>query len=123
MAKELITVANLDAYIRKDLGKLFITPNRLITAGAKDELRKRGVQLVYGAEPAPAQPAACCPTSCGAGSSPSGGCGEKAPAGVDTLKRLAAIVVAILREQYGIRDEKEIETIAIKILKAVKNSI
>lgn len=122
MAKELITATNLDAYIRKDLGKLFITPNRLITAGAKDELRQRGVQLVYGPEPAPVQPAAPCPASCGTSGS-SGGCGNSVPAGVDTLKRLAAIVVAILREQYGIRDEKEIETLAIKILKAVKNSI
>lgn len=111
MAKELITVANLDAYIRKDLGKLFITRNRLITAGAKDELRQRGVQLVYGEEPSPVQPAAPCGAACGA------------PAGVDTLKRLAAIVVAILREQYGIRDEKEIETIAVKILRIVKDSI
>lgn len=123
MAKELITAANLDAYIRKDLGKLFITPNRLITAGAKDELRQRGIQLVYGEEPAPVQPAAPCRTSCGTGNSPSAGCGDRAPAGVDTLKRLAAIVAAILREQYGMTDEKEIVTLAVKILKAVKDSI
>ncbi|MCH5277380.1 MAG: hypothetical protein J1E80_06045 [Desulfovibrionaceae bacterium] len=117
MAKELITVANLDAYVRKDLGKLFITPNRLITAGAKDELRSRGVQLVYGDEPAPVQPAAPCQGVCGVSRAGS------APAGVDTLKRLAVIVVAILREQYGIRDEKELESLAVKILKTVRNSL
>ena len=59
MAKQLITTANLDTYIRKDLGKLFVTPDRLVTAGVKDELRRRGVQLVYGPEPAPVQPVCC----------------------------------------------------------------
>ena len=108
MAKQLITTANLDTYIRKDLGKLFVTPDRLVTAGVKDELKRRGVQLVYGPEPAPVQPVCC--------SAPQAD-------GADKLKRAAAIVVAILREQYGMTDESQIQAVAVKILKAVKDSI
>lgn len=108
MAKKLITTANLDTYIRKDLGKLFVTPDRLVTAGVKDELKRRNVQLVYGQEPAPVQPATL--------SAPQAD-------GADKLKRAAAIVVAMLREQYGITDESRIQAVAVKVLKAVKDSI
>lgn len=125
MAKELITTANLDAYIRKDHGALFITPGRLITAGAKDELRRRKVRLIYGPEPDPAPPAPprrdTCGTGCGTG--PQAACPDGTPAGVDTLRRLATIVVTILRERYGMTDANEIETLAVKILKAVKASL
>lgn len=105
MAKKLITTANLESFIRKDLGKLYVTSDRVLTAGAKDELKHRGIALVYGPEPAPLQPAPC------------------APAAPDKLKRAAAIVVAILREQYGMTDESQIQALAVKILKAVKDSI
>ena len=63
MKKELITVDNINNYISKQDGKLYVFGNRLLTAGAKDELGRRRVSVVYGPEPvaAPVQaPAASC---------------------------------------------------------------
>ncbi len=101
MAKKLITTANLEDFIRKDLGKLYVTPERVITAGAKDELRNRGVQVVYGPEPAPLQPLS-------------------AP---ERISRAAALIVSILRDRYGLEDESQIQALAVKILKVVKDNL
>ena len=51
MKKELITVDNVNNYISKQDGKLYVFGNRLLTAGAKDELGRRRVSVVYGPEP------------------------------------------------------------------------
>ena len=66
MKKELITVDNVNNYICKQDGKLYVFGNRLLTAGAKDELGRRRVSVVYGPEPvaAPAPaPAAAAATA------------------------------------------------------------
>ena len=65
MKKELITVDNVNNYICKQDGKLYVFGNRLLTAGAKDEMGRRRVTVVYGPEPvaAPA-PAAALAASC-----------------------------------------------------------
>ena len=43
MKKELICVDNLDAFICKQDGKLYVDQGRILTPGAKDELARRGV--------------------------------------------------------------------------------
>ena len=44
MKKELISVENLDAFICRQDGKLYVDRNRILSPGAKDELsaRRRG---------------------------------------------------------------------------------
>ena len=52
MKKELISRDNLDSFINKDDGKLYLGSGRLLTPGAKDELARRNVAIVYGEPPA-----------------------------------------------------------------------
>lgn len=46
MGKKLITVGNYQQYVNN--GKLYMTSDYIITAGAKDTLRVEGIELVYG---------------------------------------------------------------------------
>jgi protein-disulfide isomerase-like protein with CxxC motif len=51
MSKTLITVDNLQDYVHDNC--LHMDANKILTAGARDELTRRGVHVVYDAEPAP----------------------------------------------------------------------
>ena len=46
MGKTLITLDNIDEFVC--CGKLAMDSTKIITAGARDELTKRGIEVVYG---------------------------------------------------------------------------
>ena len=146
MKKELITVDNVNNYISKQDGKLYVFGNRLLTAGAKDELGRRRVSVVYGPEPvaAPAQaPAAAPASSCGSASgtpcgkshgSCRGGCNcgsaitpgiaAGAPLGSYTsVESLALALASMLKEKYGVTDPAELKELTAKALKAIRDNM
>lgn len=121
MKKELITVDNLDTFICKQDGKLYVFGARLLTAGAKDECGRRRVSIVYGPEPASTKPV--CGKNCGPCR---GGCSiEPAPSfgGYSSLEELALTVAKRLKDHYGVTDPEELKRLTVKALKAIRENI
>ena len=142
MKKELITVDNVNNYISKQDGKLYVFGNRLLTAGAKDELGRRHVAVVYGPEPVAAPAAAAAPavassSSCACGKSHGscrGGCNcgsaitpgiaAGAPLGSYTsVESLALALATMLKEKYGVTDPAELKELTAKALKAIRDNM
>ena len=142
MKKELITVDNVNNYICKQDGKLYVFGNRLLTAGAKDELGRRRVTVVYGPEPvvAPAAaPASSCSSAAGTPCGKShgtcrGGCNcssaitpgiaAGAPLGSYTsVESLALALATMLKEKYGVTDPAELKELTAKALKAIRDNM
>ena len=145
MKKELITVDNVNNYISKQDGKLYVFGNRLLTAGAKDELGRRRVAVVYGPEPvaapapvaakpasaaAPASSCACgkshgsCRGGCNCGSSITPGIAAGAPLGSYTsVESLALALASMLKEKYGVTDPAELKELTAKALKAIRDNM
>lgn len=125
MKKELISVENLDAFICRQDGKVYVGSNRILTPGAKDELARRKVSVVYGEEPAPVeQPQAPCRGGCGAGKTffvgPEKGCGLSS---AGSLESLSLAVAHMLRTQYGETDPARIRAMTVEALKTIKDNI
>lgn len=51
MAKILLTKKNVNEHISEDGKNIYITNSMIITPGAKDVLRNKGVMIVYGEKP------------------------------------------------------------------------
>ena len=125
MKKELISVENLDAFICKSDGKLYVSKNRILTPGARDELARRKVSIVYGEEPAPAEHVqAPCRGGGGAGKTffvgPEEGTGL---ASAGSLESLSMAVAHMLKTQYGVTDPREIRAMTVEALKTIKDNI
>lgn len=140
MKKELITVDNVNNYINKQDSKLYVFGNRLLTAGAKDELSRRRVSVVYGPEPvsAAASASACssaagtpcgkshgsCRGGCNCGSSITPGIAAGAPLGSYTsVESLARALATMLTERYGVTDPVELKELTAKALKAIRDNM
>ena len=145
MKKELITVDNVNNYISKQDGKLYVFGNRLLTAGAKDELGRRRVSVVYGPEPvaAPAAAPAAAASSCGSaagtpcgkshgtcrggcncGSAITPGIAAGAPLGSYTsVESLALALATMLKDKYGVTDPAELKELTAKALKAIRDKM
>ena len=124
MKKELITVDNLDTYICKQDGKLYVFGPRLLTAGAKDELSRRRVSIEYGPEPFATAPA-CDKANgpCRGGCKVCGTIALEPAASFGSLENLARTVVTALRDKYGVTDPEELKQLTAKALKAIKAQI
>ena len=142
MKKELITVDNVNNYICKQDGKLYVFGNRLLTAGAKDELGRRRVTVVYGPEPVvvpAAAPASSCSSAagtpcgkshgacrggCNCGSAITPGIAAGAPLGSYTsVESLALALATMLKEKYGVTDPAELKDLTAKALKAIRDNM
>ena len=104
MGKTLITLDNIDEIDCS--GKLAMDSTKIITAGARDELTKRGIEVVYGE--AEGQ---CC-------------CHEQAhdhahdhAHGHD--EELLIGVAAIIRQHYGITDPEMLKKVTLETVAAI----
>lgn len=110
MKKTLVEVANLDAHICKESNALYSDGSLILTPGAKDELRKRGVELVHGEKPqVQACPPGCTCPACAAASS--------------ACTDLLVAVAATLKNEYGITDTDELTKASYQIVNALKETI
>ncbi len=107
--KQLITVQTLDACISSD-GKCYIGPNQILSPGAKDELGRRRVAIVYGPKP-DASSACCCQSSSGSGST---SCCKKGS--ICDPDELAIAVAALLKKECGISDPAELRALTMEAL-------
>jgi hypothetical protein len=112
MGKTLITQENLDQFVH---GKtLDMDGSKIITAGARDELTKRGIDIVYGE-------AAC--AACGHEAHADHGHAShghaETPSEGDCPEELLIGVAAIIRQHYGITNPDELRRITLETVRAI----
>lgn len=124
MKKELISVENLNSFISRKDGKLYVGKNGILTPGAKDELARRKVSIVYGEEPAVEDRAPC---ACGCGAAgKTFFIGPEEAIGLSSagsLESLSLAVAHMLRTQYGETDPARIRAMTVEALKTIKDNI
>lgn len=98
MSKTLITVDNLDQFVSS--GTVVMDASRILTAGARDELTRRGVDIVYGEGEAAAV------------------CGAPTAAGQYDEDMLIG-VAAIIRQHYGITDADTLRRVTLETVGAI----
>lgn len=87
MSKTLITVDNLQDFIHDN--RLNMDADKILTAGARDELTRRGVDVVYDA--------------------------ATTPADTDLLVGVAAII----KQHYGITDPEDLKKVTLETVAAI----
>ena len=112
MKKKLVGIDNLEAYICQTTGKLYADSSVILTSGAKDELSKRGVAIVYGPKPDTYAHAGCTCAACTAAKS---ACAD--------LENLLISVAAVLKKQYGVNDPEQLKTMSCEIVKTIKENV
>jgi hypothetical protein len=106
--KQLISTGNLEEWICRASGKVYLDGTKILTAAARDELGKRGVEIVHG--PAPGD-SACCRANAS---------GEQAPPGMESF---LSGVAAILQSRYGVSDPVELEKLSRHVARIVKENL
>lgn len=111
MKKQLITVDNLSEYTCRTSNRIYVDNTMILTPGAKDELSKKGIDIVR--TPCPDM------DTCTAHSSPaaadSGACQE--------AERLIYGLAAMLQSEYGITDPEKLKALSIKAATIIRKNI
>ena len=105
MGKTLITLDNIDEFVC--CGKLAMDSTKIITAGARDELTKRGIEVVYGE----AEGQCCCHEQANDHEH-----GHHAPQHDEDL---LVGVAAIIRQHYGITDPEMLKKVTLETVAAI----
>jgi hypothetical protein len=107
MAKKLVGIDSLDEAICQADGKIYVDHTVILTPGAKDELIRRGIPIVYGTKPEAEQ------------------CAHAPAAGASTqvLENILQAVTKILGEQYHITDPGQLKAISCQVIKTIKENL
>lgn len=108
MGKTLVSVKNLEDFICR-LDKRIYVDNMILTPGAKDELSKRGVAIIYGP----------CPNAAGCQAH---GAVSSAVVNKDN-ERLFYGIAAMLQSDYGIKDTELLKNLSCKAAKIIKDNL
>ena len=107
MGKTLITLENIDEFVC--CGKLAMDSTKIITAGARDELTKRGIEVVYGE----AEGQCCCHGHDHAHDHAHDHHGPQHD------EELLIGVAAIIRQHYGITDPETLKKVTLETVAAI----
>ena len=113
MKKQLIEVKNLDSYICQASAKIYVNKSMLLTPGAKDELKRKNISIVYGEAPKE--------TVCNTVAEPTET--SKTLTNDEDMERLFYGVAAMAKEELGIDDPQTLKDISIKIVDTFRKSI
>ena len=105
MGKKLVGIDNLEAAICQ--GKIYVDGTIILTPGAKDELTRRGIPIVYGPKPEAVE----------CGSAPA------AEASAPALENLLLVVAGILKNQCGVNDPEQLRALSCQVVKTIKENI
>ena len=113
MKKQLVAVNNLDSYICQASATIYVTKNMILTSGAKDELQKRKICIIYGDAPSDI----ACTTAA-----------EQTEASTkmtdeEDMERLFYGVAAMAKEELGIDDPETLKKISSKIVDTLRKRI
>ncbi len=108
--KQLITIENLDGCISTD-GRCYIGKDQILSPGAKDELARRRVPLVYGDKPG-----SSCSTKASACLTSGSSCRK---GGICDPDELAVAIAALLKKECGITDPGQLRALTIEALRRV----
>jgi len=92
MAKKLVSEKGVDEFIVD--GNVYMDGSIILTPGAKDVLRNKGVSIVYGAKPEMCK-----------------------------KDQLEATVAALLKKEYGITDDVQIKAVSCKVVEMIKDNV
>lgn len=121
MQKTLIKVDNLDGFLCHSGGKLYVDATMILSPGAKDELSKRGVKIVYG----PCPDEAGCPHA-GHGKSAANPFAQslaQACGGHGGLEDLLVGVAAMLKKECGVRDPEQLKALSLQAVKTIRENL
>ncbi len=132
MAKQLIGAHNVDAHIFAETGTIHIDRDMILSPGAQDILRNRGIRISYEACPAeaPIRPQASGDTAREGNAGPCiRGDNKDCPAvtdceatGTGFLCQTLARAEEILLKKYGITDRRRREAVLLNITAQLKTS-
>jgi hypothetical protein len=113
MKKELIGLDNLEHFLCKTENRMYVDNTAgVLTPGAKDELAKRHVEIVYGPCPFYAS------------------CGHQAPAehgasvdGGVSLEALVYGIAASIKQEHGVTDPMQLQEMTRQVLETLKGSL
>ena len=102
MGKVLLTKNNIDAYISKNQSKLYVDKNMILTSGARDVIRNKGISIIYDKSR------------------------EEEAEAVDgtyaDMEMITKTVIRILREQHGMTDAAQIKEVCNLILTKINKN-
>ncbi len=99
MGKVLITKNNIETYISKNQLKLYVDKNMILTSGAQDIIRNKGISIIYDKSR------------------------EEVEHGISSeLETTTKMVIKILREQHGITDAAHIKEVCNLILTKINKN-
>lgn len=108
MSKTLITVDNLQDYVTGN--RLAMDGSKILTAGARDELTRRGIEIAWGDAPAES----CC-GCCGGDHKVEHASACHSPEQEDLLIGVAAII----KQHYNITDPEELKKVTLETVAAI----
>ncbi len=104
MAKQLVERSNIAQFINPGETTFYVDQTLLLTPGAKDYLREKGIALVYGERPtAAAQPVVA-----------SASAEKQQPAAQEPELRVR--IGEMLKTDFAIRDRKHIDDVTLKVM-------
>ncbi|MCG6843559.1 hypothetical protein [Fusobacterium nucleatum] len=109
MSKRFITLKNVEEQIGS--GKIYLDKKAILSSSLQDYIREHNIQVVYGEETCSVKPSV---EDCACLKEEVNNTNSKA----DNFAEVARMVVKILKNDYGIQDEKKIMQV-IKIIKEV----
>jgi hypothetical protein len=107
MKKTLIGSSRVDEFVKEGEKVLYMDSTMILTSGAKDILRNRGVVIEYGPRPAVACPAEV---------------EEIQEVQVESMNSLVETVVGLLRKEFGVNDPETIREISLKVLNIINST-
>jgi len=117
MGKKLIGIENLDAAICQASGKLYVDRTIILTPGAKDELARRRIPIVYESWP---EAAGC---ACASAPPPRPAAGPAACSAAPGVEQLRHAVAGILKGHYGVSDPEQLEAMSRQVIETIKENI
>ena len=109
MSKRFITLKDVEQQINN--GKIYLDKKAILSSSLQDYIREHNIQVVYGEETCSVKPSI---EDCACLKEEVNNTNSKA----DDFAEVARMVVKILKNDYGIQDEKKIMQV-IKIIKEV----
>ena len=109
MSKRFITLKDVEQQINN--GKIYLDKKAILSSSLQDYIREHNIQVVYGEETCSAKPSV---EDCACLKEEVNNTNSKA----DDFAEVARMIVKILKNDYGIHDEKKIMQV-IKIIKEV----